>query len=187
MAADPTTPQAAPGETDDRAPVPGRAADGFRAQLAASLHVLVRVCIGSALGLGLLVALAVGGLYGAPTIGMAAAPAASPPQRPPIVPPAVPLGAREDWAVWSYTEKVTQAWGKDWPLAVQWLEELYARYPRNAMARDKLYAAYVEDGRALQQRGDIAGARRRYEQAIIFDPDRGEAADLLARLDAARR
>lgn len=169
----------------DRAPV-------VRSRVADSLRVLVRVGIGSVFSAALLVALVVGGLYAAPTLGVAAgggvaAPPDSSPRRPPIIPPSVPIGAREDWAVWSYVDKINQAWGKDWPLVVQWFEELYARYPHNAMAQDKLYAAYVEDGRTLQAQGDLAGARRRYEQAAVFEPDRSEAWNFLAQLDAARR
>jgi hypothetical protein len=146
--------------------------------------LLSRVVLHALLSAALLLVLIGGGLYAAPAIGLAAAPDDAPPQRPPIVPPSVPLGAREDWAVWSYLDKISQAWGNDWPLVIQWFEELHARYPRNAMVRDKLYAAYIEDGRARQARGDIAGARSRYEQATLFDPDRGEARDFLAQLDA---
>ena len=43
---------------------------------------------------------------------------------------AVPLGAREDWAVWSYVDKINQAWGKDWPLVIEWFEDLDARWDR---------------------------------------------------------
>ena len=51
------------------------------------------------------------------------------------------------------------------------------------MVLDKLYAAYVEDGRTLEARGDLVGARRRYEQAADYDPDRGIAQEYLAALD----
>lgn len=149
--------------------------------------------LAAGVGLGLLLAgalaaaLVFGGLFVVPTVGAAEAPAASPPRRPPIVPPSVPLGVREDWAIWTYVEKINQAWGKDWPLVIEWFEELYARYPHNEMVQDKLYAAYVEDGRTLQFSGDPAGARRRYEQAASFDPDRGEAWEFLKQLDRAGR
>ena len=167
-------------------PVPLRAtAAGARARSIA--RPVVRVGLEALLSVALLVVLVIGGLYAAPTIGVAAAPEYVPPRRAPIVPPSVPIGAREDWAVWTYVDKINQAWGKDWPLVIEWFEELYARYPQNAMAQDKLYAAYVEDGRTLQFRGDLAGARRRYTQATEFDPDRGEAWNFLAQLDAARR
>ena len=102
------------------------------------------------------------------------------------MPPSVPLGAREDWAVWSYVDKINQAWGKDWPLVIQWFEELDARYPGNPMVLDKLYVAYLEDGRNRQLQGDLAGARQRYEQAARYDPDRGVAQEMLAELDKQR-
>lgn len=125
------------------------------------------------------------GLFGAPTygIGIAAYAADQPPQRPPIVPPMVPEGAREDWATWTYVDKISQAWGKDWPLVIQWFEELDARYPGNPMVLDKLYVAYIEDGRRLQATGDFNGARYRFEQAQQFDPARGIAQELLDELD----
>ena len=132
---------------------------------------------------GLLAALLVGGLFIGPTVGMAAVDTSAPPSRPPIIPPAVPLGAREDWAVWSYVDKINQAWGKDWPKAIEWFEDLDARYPHNPMVFDKLYAAYIEDGRTLQAKGDLAGARVRYEQAAQWDPDRGVAQAFLSDLD----
>jgi tetratricopeptide (TPR) repeat protein len=143
--------------------------------------------VGALLTIGLLAALVTGGLVIGPTVGVAAYDPATPPRRPPIVPPAVPLGAREDWAVWSYVEKINQAWGKDWPQAVEWFEELDARYPGNPMVYDKLYAAYIEDGRTLWARGDLDGARRRFEQAAAYDPNRGIAQDYLAELEKARR
>lgn len=135
------------------------------------------------LTVGSIVGLVVGGLFVAPSVGLAAAVVDGPPRRPPIVPPDVPLGAREDWAVWSYVDKISQAWGKDWPLVIEWFEQLDARYPGNPMVLDKLYAAYIEDGRTLEARGDLAGARRRFEQAADYDPDRGIAQEYLAALD----
>ena len=143
--------------------------------------------VGSALTAVLVLALVAGGLYAMPTIGVAAAPEYTPPRQPPIIPPSVPLGVREDWAVWSYLDKINRAWGKDWPLVIQWFEELYARYPHNAMVQDKLYVAYIEDGRMLEFNRDYAGARRRYEQATQFDPDRGEAWTFIEQLDKAGR
>jgi len=131
----------------------------------------------------LMVGLLVGGLFVAPSIGLAAYDPGAPPRRAPIVPPAVPLGAREDWAIWSYVDKINQAWGKDWPLVIEWFEDLDARYPGNPMVLDKLYASYLEDGRTLQAKGDLEGARLRYEQAAAYDPNRGVAQEFLARLD----
>jgi hypothetical protein len=173
-----TTPSAA------TAPRSGKLASisPIQAPIATGLRVVAQVIAGAALTVGLLLALVVGGLVVAPAIGVAADTAA-PPRRPPIVPPSVPEGAREDWAVWSYVEKINQAWGKDWPLVIEWMEELDARYPGNPMVFDKLYAAYIEDGRTLQANGDYLAARRRYEQAARYDPDRGVAQDFLADLD----
>jgi hypothetical protein len=139
--------------------------------------------VGTVLMAGLLTALVAGGLFVGPAIGVAAYDPSAPPRRPPIVPPSVPLGAREDWAVWTYVDKINQAWGKDWPLVIEWFEDLDARYPGNPMVFDKLYASYIEDGRTLQSRGDLEGARRRFEQAVRYDPDRGIAQDFLAELD----
>jgi hypothetical protein len=127
------------------------------------------------------------GLFAVPVAGAngrAASVAESPPRRPPIVPPLVPLGAREDWAVWTYVDKINQAWGKDWPLVIQWFEELDHRYPGNPMVLDKLYVSYLEDGRRLREAGDLDGARMRYDQAAQFDPERGVAQELLDELDA---
>lgn len=139
--------------------------------------------ITAALAAGLMLGLIVLGLFVMPTYGVAAAVTASPPRRPPIVPPSVPEGAREDWAVWSYVYKINEAWGKDWPLVIQWFEELDARYPGNPMVLDKLYVSYVEDGHRLRAAGDLAGARMRFDQAAQYDPDRGVAQTLLDELD----
>ena len=161
--------------------------DRTRALVLTGFRAIARVVVVTVLSAGLLVALVAGGLFFAPTIGVAAtATTSSPPRRPPIVPPAVPLGAREDWAVWSYVDKINQAWGKDWPLVIQWFEDLDRRYPGNSMVLDKLYVAYLEDGRARQMRGDLAGARQRYEQAARYDPNRGVAQDFLAELNKAQ-
>lgn len=141
----------------------------------------------SALAALLTVGLVWFGLFAVPAAGadaMAISVAESPPRRPHIVPPMVPQGAREDWAVWTYVDKINQAWGKDWPLVIQWFEELDARYPGNPMVLDKLYVSYLEDGRRLHEAGDLAGARMRYDQAAQLDPDRGVAQELLDELDA---
>jgi hypothetical protein len=157
------------------------------AGLGSAIWAIVRVGAGTILTASLLVALVAGGLFVAPTISAAAYDVDAPPLRPPIVPPSVPLGAREDWAVWSYVDKISQVWGRDWPLVIQWFEELDERYPENPMVLDKLYVAYIEDGRALMQMGDLDGARHRFEQAARYDPDRGVAQELLAELDTAAR
>jgi hypothetical protein len=140
------------------------------------------------LGLGVLVVLVAAGIVGgglnlALTIGAQTAEAAGPPRPNPVLPPAVPIGARPDWAEWSYVQKINEVWGKDWPKVIEWFEEFNARYPGNPMVQDKLYAAYIEDGRRLMHVGDEAAARRRFEQAARFDPKRSEAADFLAELD----
>lgn len=155
----------------------------------ALLALLVTGGFGAALiGIGLFVApgvfIANGGIY------LLADPAIvepQPPRRAPIVPPSVPLGARRDWAFWTYVDKISQVWGRDWPLAIAWFEELDARYPGDPMVLDKLYACYIEDGRTLEREGDLAGARRRYQQAQAYDPTRPEAADFLADLDVLER
>jgi hypothetical protein len=140
---------------------------------------------GVVLTASLMAVLLLGGLFVAPSIGLAAYEPAAQARRPPIIPPAVPEGAREDWAVWTYVDKINQAWGRDWPHVIEWFEDLDARYPGNPMVYDKLYAAYIEDGRSLQAHGDLAGARRRYEQAARYDPSRGVARDFLEELDEA--
>ena len=138
---------------------------------------------GLVLAAGLTAVLLVGGLFVGPTVGLAAYDPSVPAQRPPVIPPSVPEGAREDWAVWTYADKISQAWGHDWPHVIEWFEDLDSRYPNNSMVFDKLYVAYVEDGRSLQAHGDLEGARRRYEQAARYDPDRGVAQEHLADLD----
>ena len=148
----------------------------------AGVQVVVVVVVSA----GLAAALVTGGLFLAPTVGIAAYSVDAQLRRPPIIPPSVPPGAREDWAVWSYVDKINQAWGRDWPLVIQWFEELDARYPGNPMVLDKLYVSYLEDGRNRQQQGDLQGARQRYEQAARYDPDRGVAQELLAELDKQR-
>jgi hypothetical protein len=129
------------------------------------------------------VGLAASGINIAPTLGAQSAIAAGPPQPAPVLPPAVPLGARRDWAQWTYVQQINQVWGKDWPRVIEWFEEYDARYPGDPMVFDKLYAAYIEDGRRLEHFGDEEGARRRFEQARRFDPSRSEAGDFLAELD----
>jgi hypothetical protein len=157
-----------------------------RAVLRTGIRAAVQVVVVVVLSAGLVAALVGGGLFMAPTIGVAANAVDAPSRRPPIIPPSVPLGAREDWAIWSYVDRINQAWGKDWPLVIQWFEELDARYPGNPMVLDKLYVSYLEDARNLQAKGDLQGARRRYEQAARFDPDRGVAQEFLAELDKQR-
>ena len=149
------------------------------------VRVVGRGIVVVVLGAILLFALVIGGLYMSPIVSAAAPPAELSSRRPPIVPPSVPVGAREDWAVWSYVDKINQAWGRDWPLVIQWFEELDARYPGNPMVLDKLYVSYLEDGRARLLRNDIPGARQRFDQAARYDPDRGVAQEMLAELDAA--
>jgi hypothetical protein len=142
-------------------------------------------CVLSAIfGFALAIGLFHGGLDLAPTLGEAAVVMADEvPRRPPILPPSVPEGARRDWAWFSYVEKINEAWGNDWPFVIRLFEEFDARYPGDPVVFDKLYASYIEDGRTLQAQGDLAGARRRYEQAARYDPTRPEAGDFLAQLD----
>jgi hypothetical protein len=154
-----------------------------RALVLTGIRVVAKTIVVIVLSAGLLTGLVAGGLFMSPLVSAAAEGVDSPPRRPPIIPPSVPLGAREELAVWSYVEKINQAWGRDWPLVIQWFEELDARYPGNPMVLDKLYVSYLEDGRNLQLQGDIQGARQRYEQAASHHPDRGVAQELLAELD----
>ena len=133
----------------------------------------------------LVIGLLVGGLEVAPRVGLAAQEAAGPARRPPVIAPAVPIGAPEEWAVWSYFDKVGPIWDRDWPTVIALLEELHVRYPANPYAIEKLYAAYVEDGKWLARLGEADAARRRYQQAIALEPDRGEAPTLLGELDAS--
>jgi hypothetical protein len=182
--------RSAPGRPADDAPAsntavrpvatPHQQGSRIRSSLRLVLTLLVSVILGAALIVGLVVS----GLFLLPTVGVAAYAVDAPPRRPPIIPPSVPPGAREEWAIWTYVDKINQAWGKDWPQVIAWFEELDERYPGNPMVFDKLYAAYIEDGRTLQFQGDLQGARRRYEQASRHDPDRGIAETLLDELDA---
>jgi hypothetical protein len=155
------------------------------AMLLDGLKLGLMTALSAGLAAGLMVGLIAFGLFAAPSYGIAASIDVyeNPPRRSPIVPPLVPEGAREDWALWSYVDKINQAWGKDWPLVIQWFEELNARYPGNPMVLDKLYVSYLEDGRRLREAGDLDGARMRYDQAAQFNPERGVAQQLLDELD----
>ena len=187
---EPATPSATP---QDGSLTPGagsnqttRAVAGphtLQARMLSGVKLGLLSALSTALAAGLMLGLIVFGLFVVPASGAAAAVAASPPRRPPIVPPSVPEGAREDWAVWTYVYKINEAWGKDWPLVIQWFEELDARYPGNPMVLDKLYVSYLEDGHRRRDAGDLEGARMRYDQAAQFDPDRGVAQQLLDELD----
>jgi hypothetical protein len=157
-----------------------------RAIVMTGIRVVAKTVVVIVLSAGLLAGLVAGGLFMSPLVTVAAEGVDSPPRRPPIIPPSVPVGAREELAVWSYVEKINQAWGQDWPLVIQWFEELDARYPGNPMVLDKLYVSYLEDGRNRQLQGDVQGARQRYEQAASYHPDRGVAQELLAELDKER-
>jgi hypothetical protein len=162
------------------------ASGGARALAMTGARIVCQAVVVVVLSAGLFAGLVAGGLVRSPLVAAAAPEVNLPPRRPPIIPPSVPLGAREDWAIWSYVDKINQAWGKDWPLAIQWFEELDARYPGNPMVLDKLYVSYLEDGRNRQLQGDVQGARQRYEQAARYDPDRGVAQEMLAELDKQR-
>ena len=157
-----------------------------RALAMAVVRLAVQTVVVTVLTAALAAGLVVGGLEVGPGLGTEVQAAAAPPARPQIIPPSVPPGAREDWATWTYVDKISQAWGKDWPLVISWFEELDARYPGNPMVLDKLYVSYLEDGRVRELQGDIPGARQRYEQAARYDPDRGVAQERLAELDAQR-
>jgi len=144
-----------------------------------------QLVFGLALGIGL-----VAGGLGAPSIGLAAADLAhlaGPPRHPPIMPPSVPLGAPEHLAFFSYVEKINLAWGRDWPFVIRLFEEFDARYPKNPVVVDKLYASYMEHAKELWRAGDFRGARARLRDAIAYDSNRGEASELLAELDRAAR
>lgn len=186
LAAAPAAARTEPKSTGAGSPFTARAASGLRALpaiLLSGVKLGLISVLSALLAAGLMVGLIGFGLLAVPTYGVAAFAIDSPPRRPPIVPPSVPLGAREDWALWSYVDKINQAWGKDWPLVIKWFEELDARYPGNPMVLDKLYVSYLEDGHRMRDRGDLAGARMRYDQAAQYDPARGVAEQLLDELD----
>jgi len=145
---------------------------------AAALRLLLRWALGALVA----VALLAGGLLIVPALGMVIPEAIAAPRRPPRLPPVVPLWAPEEWALWSYLTYVTPIWGQDWPTVIQSLEELLARLPANPLAIEKLYAAYIEAGKALEAGGDTSEARQRYQQAAELDPNRGEAYLELERL-----
>ncbi|MFN8522173.1 MAG: hypothetical protein U0821_03615 [Chloroflexota bacterium] len=133
------------------------------------------------LALGIATGLFLGGIFGVPRIlGISVTPGE--PRRPPAYPPAVPIGAPEEWAQWSYLTKIEPLWGTDWPSVIRYLEEFASRYPTNEVARDKLYVAYLEDGKRLLGEGRRAAASARFSSAQQLDPDRGEADRLLDEL-----
>jgi hypothetical protein len=152
-----------------------------KSRIAWAARLALGAVVSAAVGLGLLGL----GLHVAPSVGEAATPHTGP-RRPPVVPPTVPLGAPESWALYSYVEKVNQAWNRDWPTVIVLLEEFLSRYPGNPTAVDALYAAYLEDGKLQAAGGDEGAARRRYEQAGGLNEDRGEAWLLLDELDKKR-
>src|SRR5687767_4054204 len=156
---DPSGQPALPLPTTERRGLTSR--DRARVLATSGARVVGRGVLVVVLGAGLLVGLVAGGLFMSPLVLAAASGVELAPRRPPIIPPSVPLGAREDWAVWSYVDKINQAWGRDWPLVILWFEELDGRYPDNPMVLDKLYVSYLEDGRTRLLRGDIDGARQR--------------------------
>lgn len=145
---------------------------------AAALRPILRLALGALVAVALLVS----GLLIVPAFGMVIPEPIPAPRRPPRLPPVVPLWAPEEWAVWSYLTYVTPIWGQDWPLVIGSLEELRARFPTNPLAIEKLYAAYIEAGKALEGGGDSSEARQRYQQAAELDPNRGEAYLELERL-----
>jgi hypothetical protein len=164
------------------APAPG-GLPSWRATQAASLAI-ARCGLSIAFGFVIAIGLFHGGLDLVPTLAQPAlAEADATPRQPPIVPPSVPLGARYDWAWFTYVNKINEAWGNDWPFVIRLFEEFDARYPGDPVVFDKLYLSYIEDGRTLQAQGDLAGARRRYQQAAAYDPSRSEAYDYLRQLD----
>ena len=150
-----------------------------RASVIGALRLTMATVLAAALALSLLG----GGLDIAPRIGMAAPVATEPPRRPPLLPLVVPPNAPEDAALWTYLYRIAPLWDQDWATVIELLEQFLARYPGNEAATEKLYAAYVEDGRARQRAGDAAGARQRYHRATQLAPDRGEAWSFLDELD----
>ncbi len=150
-----------------------------------AVRAAIRAATGLVVAAGAAVLLIGGALVVSNEVGTAAEPVGAP-RRPPILAPAVPPGAPEHLALWSYLEKVNQAWGRDWPTVIDFLEDFWRRYPGNLVARDALYAAYIERGKELREAGDLAGARRSFQQAADFDEDRGEAHLFLDELDKDR-
>ncbi|MCC6176905.1 MAG: hypothetical protein IT305_16470 [Chloroflexi bacterium] len=149
------------------------------------LRLLGTVVAGILLAGILIVALVGGGLVLIPSAGYAFTEDDAVPRRPPVVPPDLPMDAPKSLVLYLYSPKIEQTWGRDWPMAIRLLEDLVARYPDDSAVHEKLYAAYVEHGRALAKRGATVEAEAVFERAIRFDPDRPEAQTYLDDLAAA--
>ena len=147
----------------------------MRPRLALALRVAAATGFVVLLGLGLLG----GGLELAPRIGVAAPERLEEPRRPPVLPPALPADAPEESALWTYLYRIAPIWDSDRPTVIRFLEQFLARYPGNETATEKLYAAYLEDGKERARASDADGARARFQQAADLDPRRGEALELL--------
>ncbi len=72
-------------------------------------------------------------------------------------------------------------WGQDWEGAIDSLEQFLEDDPDYALAKAKLYAALVEDGREQLAQGEVSAGIARLAEALAVEPG-GEAAQLLLRL-----
>jgi hypothetical protein len=121
----------------------------------------------------------------------AAEPTAAPTERPTAtlnlslatrLPSSTPSGSDEQAAWTQLLHQLDQVWGSDWPSSISLLQAFHTQYPTRASATDKLYAAFVEYGRALQDAGATSDAAEQFQQAIRLAPQRREARDQLAAL-----
>ena len=90
-----------------------------------------------------------------PTPASAAQPSTEPTARPSTGPTATPSVA-DRWQ--ALLPELDGVWGVDMPQAIVLLDAFVARYPEHEPARDKLYAALVEDARALIEQGAASSA-----------------------------
>ena len=83
-------------------------------------------------------------------------------------------------------QDVAQNWGQNWPLVITSLEALQIRGVSCGAEPlpSKLYAAHFSYGVQLEQAGDVAGSITQFQAAFALDPQRAEALNTLARLDA---
>ena len=84
---------------------------------------------------------------------------------------------------WPEAEReVDLAWERDWPRAIELLEEFRAQYPNHTPSRDRYYAALLGYGRALLEQGRLTEGVEQLEQAESLRPNQGEATALLLAL-----
>jgi hypothetical protein len=89
----------------------------------------------------------------------------------------------DDRATWAQLlGQLDLVWGSDWPSSISLLQAFHTQHPTQTGATDKLYAAFVEYGRALRDAGAASDAAEQFQQAIRLAPQRLEARDELAAL-----